>query len=225
MRKIQPQRCASNSRPHALSATRIEINNLGQRRTRSVTSTRGRGASNGTVRSTSRTAYPDNGISGSYWYMYAGQVVSHYSVNYYGNGATGGSTTRSDFTPGTAVTLRANGFSRTGHTFASWNTNASGTGTNYAANSSQRFSGDTNLYARWTPITYSITYNANGGTGSVTGQTFTYGSTVTSRNNGYTRPGYTFLGWSTSQTATSAAYLAGSSYTLYGSMTLYAVWR
>ncbi|MCL2569836.1 MAG: leucine-rich repeat protein [Firmicutes bacterium] len=49
------------------------------------------------------------------------------------------------------------------------------------------------------------------------GTTFTLPST--------TRPGFTFLGWTTSSTSTTVEYLAGDTWTIDGSQTLYAVWN
>jgi uncharacterized repeat protein (TIGR02543 family) len=68
----------------------------------------------------------------------------------------------------------------------------------------------------------------NGGSGSISSQTKTYGTTLTLSSTKPTRTGYTFLGWSTSASATSATYSAGGSYTSDkwgGTVTLYAVWQ
>ncbi len=73
--------------------------------------------------------------------------------------------------------------------------------------------------------TYTISYNANGGTGAPASQTKTHGVTLTLSNTVPTRTGYTFLGWSTSSTATTATYSAGGSFTADANTTLYAVWK
>ncbi len=72
--------------------------------------------------------------------------------------------------------------------------------------------------------TYTISYNANGGTGAPSSQTKVKDETLTLSSTVPTRPGYTFLGWSTSSSATSATYSAGDSFTRNGNTTLYAVW-
>ena len=72
--------------------------------------------------------------------------------------------------------------------------------------------------------TYNVIYDANGGSGAPTSQTKTYGQTLTLSNTKPTRSGYTFLGWSTSSTATKATYSAGGSFTIDEDTTLYAVW-
>ena len=73
--------------------------------------------------------------------------------------------------------------------------------------------------------TYTISYNANGGSGAPGNQTKTYDVALTLSSTKPTRPGYTFLGWSTSSTATSAQYAAGGVYTANAGATLYAVWK
>lgn len=75
----------------------------------------------------------------------------------------------------------------------------------------------------WT--SYTITYNANGGSGAPGSQTKWRDQTLTLSSTKPTRTGYSFLGWSTSSSATSASYTAGGSYTANSSATLYAVWK
>ena len=82
-----------------------------------------------------------------------------------------------------------------------------------------------------TAYTYALYFDANGGTlngaspVSMTTTSTTYSFTVTATA---TRDGYTFLGWSTDRSATTATYPAGSTVTLtasYPIITLYAVWQ
>jgi uncharacterized repeat protein (TIGR02543 family) len=72
---------------------------------------------------------------------------------------------------------------------------------------------------------YTVTYNANGGTGAPSSQTKYYGQSLTLSSTKPTRAGYNFLGWSTSSSATSATYSAGGSYTNNSVLVLYAVWE
>lgn len=72
---------------------------------------------------------------------------------------------------------------------------------------------------------YTVSYNANSGSGAPSAQTKWHGETLTLSSTKPTRTGYTFLGWSTSSTATSATYAAGGSYTANAAAVLYAVWR
>ena len=72
---------------------------------------------------------------------------------------------------------------------------------------------------------YTLTYDANGGTGSMD-NTVSKGS-ITLTANAYTKSGYTFMGWATSQALADAgtvAYADGAAYTLSADATLYAVW-
>jgi uncharacterized repeat protein (TIGR02543 family) len=74
--------------------------------------------------------------------------------------------------------------------------------------------------------TYTITYNANGGTGAPASQTKTQGVALTlSSDTIPTRTGFTFKGWSTTNTATTAQFQPGSNYTTDASVTLHAVWK
>lgn len=82
-----------------------------------------------------------------------------------------------------------------------------------------------NLYAVWNHNTAYVYYNANGGSGAPSTQSHWAGYSVTLRSEEPTRSGYTFLGWATSASATSATYLPGTSCPLYSTTTLYAVWK
>ncbi len=72
--------------------------------------------------------------------------------------------------------------------------------------------------------TYTVTYNAKGGTGAPASQTKQYNVALKLSTVIPSKKGYTFLGWSTSATATSATYSAGGNYTQNSNCTLYAVW-
>ena len=73
-----------------------------------------------------------------------------------------------------------------------------------------------------TVINYTLTYNANGGTGAPNiekGTNLVISATVP------TRSGYNFLGWAESNTATIATYTTGQTIKLTKDVTLYAVWQ
>lgn len=72
---------------------------------------------------------------------------------------------------------------------------------------------------------YTISYNANGGSGAPSSGTKYYGKTYTLSSTIPTRDGYTFAGWATSSSATSASYATGAKYTGNANLTLYAVWK
>ena len=72
--------------------------------------------------------------------------------------------------------------------------------------------------------TYTVSYNANGGTSAPASQTKTYGVNLTLSSAEPIRAGYTFKGWATSSTG-AVAYPAGGTYTANSAITLYAVWE
>ena len=80
------------------------------------------------------------------------------------------------------------------------------------------------MYAVWDPNKYTVSFNANGGTGAPSAQTKTYGQTLTLSSTRPTKSGYTFKGWGTSSTTETVSYQPGGSYTANAAITLYAVW-
>ena len=72
---------------------------------------------------------------------------------------------------------------------------------------------------------YAITYNANGGSGAPSPQYKWHGESITLSSTKPTRTGYTFQGWGTSTTDTTADYQPGASYTTNAAKTLYAIWK
>lgn len=150
-----------------------------------------------------------------------------YTVSYNANGGSGAPSSQTK-THGTTLTLSSTKPTRSGYTFMGWGTSVSDTSVDYNAGGSYTANNNITLYAIWRK-TITLTYNANGGSNapssqsanvynSTTSNTFTLSSTKPTRN------GYTFLGWSTSKTATSSSYSSGGSITLSSNSTLYAVW-
>lgn len=80
------------------------------------------------------------------------------------------------------------------------------------------------MTAQWTLQTYTVAYNANGGSGSVSSQTKTYGTPLTLASSGFTRSLYTLSGWNTASDGGGTAYALGGTYEEEGPATMYAVW-
>lgn len=156
--------------------------------------------------------------------LYAVWKKNTWTVSYNANGGSGAPASQTK-EYNTALTLSSTVPTRTGYTFARWNTSQAGTGTNYSPGDSYTANAAATLYAMWTINTWTVSYNANGGSGAPASQTKTYNQTLTLSSTVPTRTGYTFLGWSKSSTATSATYAAGGSYTDNAAATLYAVWK
>lgn len=71
------------------------------------------------------------------------------TVTFDANGGSGSMTVQRD---STSSFLQANAFSRTGFTFAGWDTAADGSGTDYANLASYNFAADVTLYAQWNAV-------------------------------------------------------------------------
>lgn len=145
-----------------------------------------------------------------------------YSVSYNANGGSGAPSGQTKWYNETLV-LSSTVPTRTGYTFNGWNTKADGTGTNYAKGANYTANAAVTLYAKWTINTYTVSYNANGGSGSVSSQTKTYGVNLTLASSGFTRSYYTLDGWATSASG-AKAYNLGGTYSSNASATMYAHW-
>lgn len=112
--------------------------------------------------------------------------------------------------------------------FGGWNTMADGTGTCYIPGASYTVpgAGTVTLYAQWIQptTTYTVTYSANGGTGT---STVTYSSffSVTIAANTFTYGSLVFYEWNTVSDGSGQRYFPGSFLTLTQNTTLYAQWR
>ena len=111
-----------------------------------------------------------------------------------------------------------------GHDFVGWYTLESG-GEKIEASTPYMVLGDQTLYAHWTLKQYTITYNANGGTGAPSEQKKTHGQALTLSTQVPTKTENEFLGWSKDKNATTAQYAKGANYTEEGNTILYAIWK
>ena len=161
--------------------------------------------------------------------FYAVWSRNSYTISYNANGGTGAPSSQTKYY-GTTLTLSSTKPYRTGYTFKGWALYASSTSPLYQPGDDYNYNISRTLYAVWekdappAPTTYTISYNANGGSGAPASQTKTKDIALTLSGTKPTRSGYTFLGWATSSSATSASYQPGGSYTANASVTLYAVW-
>ena len=155
-----------------------------------------------------------------------------YTVKYNANGGTGAPSSQTKWKDQTLALSNIKP-TRIGYAFQGWGISAGDTSVDYAAGANYVANANIALYAIWKPITYTVKYNANGGSAAPSNQTKTHGVTLTLSNVIPTRTSiedngtlteYTFKGWSISATSTSVAYKTGASYTANASITLYAVW-
>lgn len=146
-----------------------------------------------------------------------------YTVQYNANGGTGAPSAQTKWKD-QILKLSTTTPTRAGYSFQGWVTSASG-GASYAAGANYTTNASVTLYAVWKANTYTVTFNANGGTGAPSNQTKTHGVALTLASAKPSRTNYTFKGWGTSASSTTASYQAGGSYTANASATLYAVWE
>ncbi|MEU8541534.1 InlB B-repeat-containing protein [Streptomyces sp. NPDC048717] len=132
------------------------------------------------------------------------------------------------YSPGQAVTVLGPGdLTRAGYTFLGWSTDPFG-GAQYQPGEVFFITGDTTLYAVWAAEPFTVTYDANGGSGTppVDPTVHHYGDTVTVLGPGdLNKAGYRFLGWATNPSAVSPDYQPGDTFTITQDTTLYAVWE
>lgn len=164
------------------------------------------------------------------------EAVATYTVTYYDGGADTGSVPvdTAAYLPGTKITVLGNTGSlvKTGFTFSGWLSNED-TPAFYPAGSTLTMPGkNITLTAQWASqpvaVTYTLTYDVNGGVGAnyIDPARYVAGTVVSplkalAEVGGWSRSGYTFIGWGSSPTATAAL----SSYTFGGNNAiLYAIW-
>lgn len=158
-----------------------------------------------------------------------GGTLDTYKISYNANGGSNAPSSQTK-THGKTLTLTTSRPTRANHNFVGWNLNKtlqteSGF---YASGASFKIDADTTLYAVWNPYTHTVKYDANGGKNAPESITKTYNVAYYISSTIPTREGYTFLGWSTTKTATTPEYKSGEKYTHNqngGTVTLYAVWE
>jgi len=143
--------------------------------------------------------------------------------------ANGGSGSITSFSGenGTTTTLPAiDGITYSGFAFGGWNTKADGSGTQYAEGVSLALVNNQTFYAQWTAgPSDTVSFDANGGSGSINPINGTPGSTITLPDQkGLIHEGFELTNWNTSAKGSGTSYPAGQGFKLAGSITLYAQW-
>lgn len=175
--------------------------------------------------------------------------TTEYKLSFSANGGTGEmeSITKEE---NEKINLPAVKFSRTGFEFLNWNTVADGSGTSYTDGAEFTFNTDTTLHAQWkekkatpstpenptqpeqpqtpenpsTPkTTYTVTFDANGGNGTIASISVEEGSEIELPENTFTKTGYSFAGWATSADG-NVSYSDKAKISITGNIMLYAKW-
>ncbi len=173
-------------------------------------------------------------------YSFYGVAVPEYTytLEYNNNGGTGGPKDQTITTTSTYVhfTIPDTVPTRTNYTFVKWNTDPSGLGTSYCPGYNVKVTNedpDRTLYAIWKANSHTcyLYYNANGGSGAPSTQSYTGTSTsnhtFTISDKVPTRDRYNFVEWNTNSSGTGTSYSPGSKISVgySSSLTLYAIWE
>ena len=150
------------------------------------------------------------------------KLASH-TVRYDANGGTGAPTAQTKWY-GSVLKLSTSVPARDGHAFLGWSTSTDAT-VEYAPGASYGTDADLTLYAVWRADTWTVSYNANGGSGAPGNQTKTHGVNLTLSSTKPKRTNYNFKGWGTSASSTTAAYQPGGTYSANAPLALYAIWE
>ena len=158
-----------------------------------------------------------------------------HTITYDANGGTGAMTNTvvTDTNSGESNVLLANcGFTKEGYAFMGWSITTGSIVHTYQPGTPIPVAGNSvvTATASWGTYTHTIEYEANQGTGvmadTVVTDTVSGNTNVPLASNGFTRSGYTFIGWSLNSASTSQLYQPGDTLSVAGnsSRTVYAMW-
>lgn len=148
--------------------------------------------------------------------------VEGFSVIYNANGGTNAPKPQGKL-PLSPLTITKEAPLREGYSFMGWSTTPSGK-TEYKAGDKYSKNESLILYAVWQENTYTVTYNANGGTNAPEEQTKKHSEALKLSTLIPKKEGYAFKGWSSSESG-KVEYKSGGEYSKNASITLYAVWE
>lgn len=124
-----------------------------------------------------------------------------------------------------------NGFSRVGYVLREWNTKADGSGAGYAVGASVKKLSATRwdrvyLYAQWAPISYTVSFDANGGEGTMNALTLNYDEVQALPANAFTKGESVFRHWShNGKTYADGAVVSNLTDVAGGTVVLKAIWK
>ena len=142
---------------------------------------------------------------------------------YHNSGVTANGVTYNNHVDGSNVSLYAEGYKDNAFdtTTSKWTTNADGKISRTVTKKCKYCGYEENV----TEYQVKLTYDANGGEGTIDSATGVAGESVTVAENGFIRNDYTFTGWNTQADGKGTAYKAGDNFTLTDKDTvLYAQW-
>ena len=150
-----------------------------------------------------------------------------YTITYNTDGGTLTDETTSYTVTDEPITLKSP--AKKGYIFNGWTSDDITTPTKDVIITPSKTSGNKVYTANYTPITYSVKFNANTGTGTMNDESFTYDEAKALTSNSFTKSGYTFASWNTKEDGKGDSYADGSSVSNLSStdkdtVNLYAIW-
>lgn len=157
------------------------------------------------------------------------EVQTSFTVTFNGNGGTYSGTTEvtsytQTFAYGEEKDLTLNQFVRAGYVFLGWAESETATTVAYVDGSKLKTITDRNFYAVWGSGEFTVTFDANGGTGTMEPQIYKVNVTKKLSKNTFTYEGKGFAGWALKKDATQADYPDENTMSFTKDTTLYAVW-
>ena len=150
-----------------------------------------------------------------------------YTITFHANGGTGTMLALTDIAEGDFVTLTANAFEKDEHIFAGWSLTSDGTAVHSNEAQFQMGTSNVTLYAVWLAVQAGdivITFNPNGGSGTMMPQSVPENTSVDLNENTFTREGYRFEGWSTTADGTVVHLNEANISVQTSNIDLFAVW-
>ena len=147
----------------------------------------------------------------------------------YNSCASGTTLSSGKITCGYTADTKLTAADATGYTFIGWYNSSGGSQTTNKS-LSIRPTADATYYAYYKAHKYTVKFNANDGTGTMSDQSYVYGVSQALTANVFTRTGYDFTGWNTKADGTGTSYtnkhsVSNLTSTDGGSITLYAQWE
>lgn len=165
------------------------------------------------------------GNAGSYDLVVGNIDKNTYNINYRLNGGTM-SGQKTSYTVADSFTLPQP--TRTGYAFTGW-TGSNGTTPQKTVTVNKGARGNLSYTANWSANQYTISYDANGGTGTMDTDTATYNENYVTKTNQFTRTGYEFIGWTENADGTGGKWTSWIGkpwkWTYTKNITLYAQWE
>lgn len=166
--------------------------------------------------------YATNGNGTNYGTQTSFTTLQHYAITYKKND---GSATADEIEykdHGVSYTVSSDKFSRSGYTLVRWDTNNDGSGTSYSKGATYTGNAALTLYAVWGGT---ISFYANGGSGSMSSQVKTNGETYELPSNSFTAPSGKFFKCWAQGSSSGTERAVGYEHTVAGDVTFYAKWR